>query len=519
MLKILKKLHWQKFATFFLSSLLIYWNLLPMAALADVESKTKNQSIQPYLQKVIKDITEFRLDNGMKFIVLENHKAPTVSFVTYADVGGANEVLGKTGAAHYLEHLAFKGTKKIGTIDYQKEKELLELSDRIFDELKAAEKSGDKTKLAQLQAEFSKVDLEAKKYAKQNEFGRIVETAGGVGLNASTSNDYTNYFYSFPANKLELWMSLESERFLEPVFREFYKEREVIIEERRMRTDNSPLGKLIETFLGTAFEVHPYKYPVIGSEADIRNIERKDIQKFFQTYYTPSNLTMAIVGDVNPQQVKQLAIGYFGRFQTGAKPPKVTAIEPAQTKTKEVAIEYPAQPVYIEGYHIPALKHPDYPAYEVISALLSYGRTSRLYRSLVEQKQVALSAEGFAGFPGDKFPNLMAVYALVARDRSLDDVAQAINIELQRLKTEPVSEAELDRVKTQLKAQVIRNLDSNMGMANILAEYEAKTGSWRNVFKELDAIAAVTPADVQKVAKATFIPTNRTIGRLINSAS
>jgi predicted Zn-dependent peptidase len=519
MLKILTKWHRQKIATFLIGLLLFGWNLLPTAALADSTPNAKSQSIQPYLQQVLEQITEFRLSNGIKFIVLENNEAPTVSFVTYADVGGANEVPGKTGAAHYLEHLAFKGTKKIGTVDYQKEKPLLELSDRIFDQLKAAEKSGEKAKLAQLEAEFSKADNEAKQFAKQNEFGQIVETAGGVGLNATTSNDATTYFYSFPSNKLELWMSLESERFLEPVFREFYKERQVIIEERKMRTDNSPLGKLLEMFLGNAFEVHPYKYPVIGSEADIRNIERKDIQQFFQTYYTPSNLTFALVGDVNSQQVKQLAEVYFGRYQSGSKPPKVTAKEPAQTKTKEVALEYPAQPLYLEGYHIPALKHPDYPVYEVISALLSYGRTSRLYRALVEEKRVASSAEGFAGFPGDKYPNLLAVYALTARDRSLEEVAQAINIELNRLKTEPVADAELDRVKNQLKAEVIRNLDSNMGMANLLAEYEAKTGSWRNVFKELDAIAAVTPADVQRLAKTTFTPANRTIGRLINSGS
>jgi predicted Zn-dependent peptidase len=166
---------------------------------------------------------------------------------------------------------------------------------------------------------------------------------------------------------------------------------------------------------------------------------------------------------------------------------------------------------------MPELKNPEYPIYEVISALLSYGRTSRLYRSLVEQKQVALAAEGFASFPGDKYANLLVVYALSARDRTLDELAQSIDTELERLKSEPVSAVELDRVKTQLKAELVRSLDSNLGMANLLAEYEAKTGDWRNVFKELDAIEAVTPADIQRIAKATFIPTNRTIARLIST--
>jgi predicted Zn-dependent peptidase len=517
MLKIVQKQYWQRLLALYLCSILLFWNLTPAIARADVQPKTPTGSIQPYLQQVLSEISEFRLNNGMKFIILENHEAPTVSFVTYADVGGANETPGKTGAAHYLEHLAFKGTKKIGTVNYQQEKALLELADRLFDEIKAAEKAGQKQKAAQLKAEFSKADDEAKQLAKQNEFGQIVETAGGVGLNASTSSDSTTYFYSFPSNKLELWMSLESERFLEPVFREFYKEREVIIEERRMRTDNSPMGKLLEMFLGEAFDVHPYQYPVIGYEADIRNIERKDIQKFFQTYYTPSSLTFALVGDVNPQQVKQLAEVYFGRYQSGSKPPHVTAVEPPQTKMKEVTLKYPSEPIYLEGYHMPELKNPEYPIYEVISALLSYGRTSRLYRSLVEQKQVALAAEGFASFPGDKYANLLVVYALSARDRTLDELAQSIDTELERLKSEPVSAVELDRVKTQLKAELVRSLDSNLGMANLLAEYEAKTGDWRNVFKELDAIEAVTPADIQRIAKATFIPTNRTIARLIST--
>jgi predicted Zn-dependent peptidase len=516
MLKIIEQLSWKRFVNSFLISIFLFWSLFPATTRADLEPKTKGESIQPYLQQVLQDISEFRLKNGMKFIVLENHEAPTVSFVTYADVGGTDESVGKTGAAHFLEHLAFKGTKEIGTLDYQKEKPLLELSDRLFDEIKTAEKAGEKEKIAKLEAEFNKADLEAKELAKQNEFGQIVETAGGVGLNAATSHDYTTYFYSFPSNKLELWMSLESERFLEPVFREFYKERQVILEERKMRTDNSPLGKLLEVFLNKAFEIHPYRYPVIGYERDISNLERKDIQKFFQTYYSPSNLTFALVGDVKPERVKQLAEVYFGRYQSGTKPPKLTAVEPPQTKMKEVTVQYPSEPIYLEGYHVPELKHPDYPIYEVISSLLSDGRTSRLYKSLVEEQQVALTAEGFAGFPGNKYPNLLAVYALTARDRTLDEVAQSVNKELERLKNEPVSAVELDRVKTKLRADLIRYLDSNMGMANLLAEYEAKTGDWRNIFQELEAIATITPADIQRVAKSTFIPTNRTIGRLIN---
>lgn len=488
----------------------------PMAqSLAQRQPSLPSKSIQPYLDRVIKEVTEFKLSNGMKFIVLERHQAPVVSFLTYADVGGANEPDGKTGVAHFLEHLAFKGTTQIGTQNYQTEKPLLDRLDQLSQQIKSANKAD----VSQLQAEFERVEAAALKLVKQNDFGRIVEQAGGVGLNANTTTDATRYFYSFPSNKLELWMSLESERFLDPVFREFYKEKSVILEERRLRTENSPIGQMIEAFVGTAFQVHPYKRPVIGSTKDLENLTRQDVQAFFNQYYVPSRLTMAIVGDVNPTDVKRLAQTYFGRFKAKSAPPRLTTVEPAQTKTKEIDLTLNSQPWYLEGYHRPALNHPDNVVYEAIASILSDGRTSRLYRSLVEQQKIALAAQGINGFPGNKFPNLMLFYALNAPGRPLGDLAKSLRTEIERLKLEPVSTQELDRVKTQARAGLLRSLDSNEGMAQLLVEYDVKTGNWRNLFKELDAIAAITPADIQRVAKATFTPENRTIGRILPKSS
>ncbi|MGI0490026.1 M16 family metallopeptidase [Pantanalinema rosaneae CENA516] len=473
------------------------------------------QSIQPYLDRVIDQVTEFKLANGMKFIVLERHKAPTVSFLTYADVGGADEPNGKTGVAHFLEHLAFKGTSRIGTTDYQTEKPLLDRLDQLADQIQVATQQGQTAEVQKLQAEFTKVEAAASELVQQNELGRIVEQSGGVGLNANTSTDATRYFYSFPSNKLELWMSLESERFLDPVFREFYKEKEVILEERRMRTDNSPIGQMIEAFLETAFKVHPYHRPVIGYDQDIRNLTRQDVQTFFDTHYVPNNLTIAIVGDVNPAEVKRLANTYFGRFPSRPAPPEVIAVEPPQTATREVTLRLKSQPWYLEGYHAPAFKHPDHIVYDMMGDILSSGRTSRLYRSLVEQQQVALTAQGFTGFPGDKFDNLMLFYALTAPGHTVEEVAKSLRTEIDRLKTEPVSAAELDRVKTQAKAGLLRSLSSNSGMAQLLLEYEVKTGNWRNLFTEIEKIEAITAADIQRVAQATLTPENRTIGRIL----
>jgi predicted Zn-dependent peptidase len=514
----LRQGQWRSGVVAFLGTAMLAWGMLPAVALARTETPAApSESIQPYLDKVIERVSEFRLDNGIKFIVLERDKAPVVSFVTYADVGGVDEPNGKTGVAHFLEHLAFKGTTRIGTRDYKAEKPLLDKLDELSEQIQAAKKVGKEADVATLQAEFAKVEAQAASLVNQNELGQIVEQAGGVGLNAATSADATVYFYSFPSNKLELWMSLESERFLDPVFREFYKEQDVILEERRLRTDNSPIGKMIEAFLDTAFKEHPYRRPVIGYDEDIRNLTREDVLQFFETHYVPENLTMAVVGDVEPAKVKELAQVYFGRYKARPAAPGVTVVEPPQQETREVKLQLPSQPWYLEGYHRPAIDHPDNVVYGIIGRLLSDGRTSRLYKSLVVEKQVALSAQGFSGFPGDKYANLMLLYALTAPGHTVDEVATALRSEIDRLKTEPVSAQELDRVKTQARADLLRSLNSNMGMARNLVEYEVKTGDWRNLFKELEQIAAVTPADIQRVAQATFQTENRTIGRLLSS--
>lgn len=497
----------------------LIWTSFPVIAQADSslpQSVANNASIKPYLNRAISRVTEFRLDNGMKFIVMENHDAPVVSFFTYADVGGANEPDGQTGVAHFLEHLAFKGTQLIGTTDYKSEQSLLAQLDTVADKLRQAQMQKNEVATKNLQKEFEQLQSQANQYVKRNEFGQIVQQSGGVGINAATSTDSTVYFYSFPSNKLELWMSLESERFMQPVFREFYKEQEVILEERRMRTDNSPIGLMVEAFLDKAYDVHPYKRPTIGYDQDIRNLTRKNIEDFFQKYYGPNNLTIAIVGNVDPNQVKKLAQQYFGRFPKKSAPPQLTKVEPQQTKTKEVTLKLNSQPWYLEGYHRPALKSPDNAVYEVISTIMSEGRTARLYKALVEKKKVALVAEGENGFPGDKYPNLMLFYAQTAPNVTVDQAEQALRQEIERLKTEPVSQEELERAKNQLQAGLLRGLDSNVGMARSLAEYQVKTGDWRNLFKQLEEISAVTPADIQRVAQQTFTPENRTIGRILS---
>ena len=506
----------QKIISVLLISLLT-WSFSPQNIQARTTPSNKIESISPYLEQVKENITEFSLGNKLKFIVLENHQAPVISFVTYVDVGGVNEENGKTGAAHFLEHLAFKGTQEIGTTDYEKEEVIFEQLDAIFTQIKQAKKDNNQTELESLEKQFQELNQQAQKLVIPNEFGKIVEIEGGIGLNAATSADSTVYFYNFPANKLELWMYLESQRYLNPVFRDFYQEKQVILEERKLRTDNSPIGKMIEAFLSTAFTTHPYQRPVIGYEEDIVNLTREDINQFFTNYYGGSNITFAIVGDVTPQEVKTMAKQYFGRFPAAFASNKIDIVEPPQQKTRTVEVKYPSQPIYLEGYHIPDLNNPDYVVYDIMSSILSSGRTSRLYKSLVEEQKVALTAAGFNGFPGDKYPNLMVFYAISAPNRSSQELENALHSEIEKLKDELVTPQELERVKTQARANLLRRVNSNSGMARLLAEYEAKTGTWLNLFTSLDKIAAVTAEDVQRVAQQTFTSENKTIGRLITS--
>ncbi|MEB3355231.1 MAG: pitrilysin family protein [Synechococcales bacterium] len=497
----------------------LLWAAAPTTALAQSispsEDAAADQSIQPYIDRALERVTEFTLDNGIKFIVMERHQAPVVSFMTYVNVGAAEEADGKTGAAHYLEHLAFKGTRQIGTTNYDAEKEVLEKLDGLFDQIKAAQETEDAEALASLLADFDETQAMASQYVIQNQLPLIVQRAGGVGLNATTSADATRYFYSFPSNKLELWMSLESERFLDPVFREFYEEKEVILEERRMRVDNSPIGRMVEEFLATAFTTHPYRRPTIGYADDLQAMTREDVREFFETYYVPNRMIMAVVGDVDPAAVQRLATTYFGRYPARPPAPEMAVVEPTQTELREITLRLPSQPWYMEGYHRPGINHPDHLVYQIINSILSGGRTSRLYKSLVEEKQIALAAQSFDGLPGDRFPNLIMFYALTAPGHTVEELADAFRIEIERLRTEPVSEQELERVKTQARAGLLGILSSNQGMASLLPEYEAKTGSWRNLFEDLKALEEITAADVMRVAQATFRPENRTVGKIL----
>jgi len=467
-----------------------------------------------------KRITVKKLDNGLTLLVCERPEAPVFSFFTMVDAGSAQDPMRATGLAHMFEHMAFKGTDKIGTTDYAAEKPALEKVEVAYAAYIAERDKSvnrDEAKLKQLEQAWKDAIAAADKYVKSNEFGKIIEQNGGEDMNAFTNYDETGYHYSLPENRLELWAYLESERFLHPVMREFYKERNVVIEERRLRTDSNPIGRLLEQFNAEAFEAHPYHRPTIGWISDLNHFSASDAQRFFDAYYVPSNMVVAVAGDIKAEQAMAILEKYFGRLPARPKPDEETTTEPPQNSERRVMLKEKTQPLYLEGYHRPDYRDKDDAVFDAITDLLSEGRTSRLYRALVRDKKIASYSAGFSGLPGTKYPHLFAFYAVPLPGHTPQEMGDAIHVEIERLKKEDISDDELKMIKTRTKANLIRGLADNQGLAIQLATYQTRYGDWRELFRTVDRIDQVTKADIRRVANAIFVDTNRTVG-VIESA-
>ena len=457
------------------------------------------------------------LPNGLTLIVCERPEAPVFSFYTLVDAGSANDPQGDSGLAHMFEHMAFKGTHEIGTMNYPAEKIALEKVEKAYAAYDAEYRKRvgqDPAKLGQLKKAFEDAQEAAQQYVIPNLFSEIAEQNGATGINASTSEDSTQYFWSMPSNRLELWAYLESQRIAQPVQREFYKERDVVQEERRMRTDSSPVGRMVEQFLAAAYVAHPYGRPGVGWESEISQVSATEATDFHKKYYVPSNIVIAVVGDLKASEVMPILERYFSKIPPGPKPTPMTTIEPPQFAEKSVVIKEATQPFYLEGYHRPDYRDPDDSVYDAITDIFSNGRTARLYRSLVRDQRIAAQAEGFSGFPGYKFPGLFAFYAVPLPGHTPDDVRTAIHKELDRLKNEDVTDDELTRFKTRARADLLRGLADNDGLAHQLAEYQTRFGDWRQLFRDLDKIDAVTKADIRRVANKIFLDSNRTSARI-----
>jgi predicted Zn-dependent peptidase len=488
------------------------WKIVFVLTLAAAITGTRASQAQD-LKSFEQKITTKVLPNGLTLIICERPEAPVFSYSTFIDAGDVNDPSGESGLAHMFEHLAFKGTSEIGTTDYAAEKVALakvETANNAYDAEYLKSVGRDPKKLAELKQSLKDAEAEAHKYVVPNQFTDVAERNGAEGLNASTGLDNTMYFWSMPENRLELWAWLESGRLSDVVPREFYKERDVVNEERRMRTDSNPIGRLVEQFLATAYVAHNYGRSGIGWPSEVQQINATEAMEFHKKYYVGANIVVTVVGDVKASEALPMLEKYFSRIPAGPKPEEMTTVEPKQFAEKTVAIREQTQPFYLEGYHRPDYRDPDAAVYDAIGDIMSNGRVSRLYRSLVRDQQIAAEAEGFSPFPGDKYPGLFAFYAVPLPGHTPAEMRDAIHKEIEKLKTSEVTDEELAMFKTRTRADLLRGLADNQGLANSLAEYQTRYGDWRELFLQLDKVDKVTKADIRRVANQVFVASNRT---------
>jgi len=465
--------------------------------------------------EIEKQVVEYQLDNGLTFIILPRHDAPVVSFVTHVNVGCADDPMGAMGMAHMFEHMAFKGTKEIGPADAKKERKWMQEEDRIFElilEERAKGPLADTVKLAALEEEMAAATDSALQYVVTNEFSQIAGREGGVGLNAGTSMDYTAYYISYPSNKVELWMAMESDRFANPVLRELFKEKQVVAEERRYRVTSSPTGKLFwGEYIGLAYNAHPYGKCLIGEMSEIQNYNRPAMQHQFETYYVPRNIAIGVVGDVDPDEIIKLADKYFGKLEDRPAPPRLMIDEEDPFGTRTSVLHENAQPMFITGYHVPSVSHPDFIALDALASYLGSGRTSVLHKNLVKEKKSAVDVSAFVGFPGRKYPTLFSILCVPSNDFTNVENEEIILAEIDRVRNEPIPEDELNKIKAQAKSSFINGLGSNAGMASQLAAYYFYKGDWRELFKELERVNELTAEDIQRVADKYLDPEKRVV--------
>jgi predicted Zn-dependent peptidase len=468
-------------------------------------------------------VQEVFLDNGMKILMVERHDSPTVSAGWVAHVGSVNEETGATGIAHLFEHMMFKGSSTIGTSDFEQEAAIMvqldelriemEAEYEVMREMKRAGKiqgsiylpENQTEKLAALRAKMQALQAQQKELIVKDEFDQIYTEAGASGMNAGTAQDFTIYFITVPANKLELWFWMESERLLNAVFREFYTERDVVREERRMRTESNPTQKFEEQFDMMFWGSVPYHHPVVGWPSDVESITRDQAVRFFATYYAPNNITTALVGDFDPEQALALAKKYFGRIPRGAtEPPPVVTEEIEQLTERRMKAMADTNPSVTLRWHTVPFGNNDYYALDVMDSILNE-RTGRLYKSLVEEKQIA-TGQPYSSHNAMKYGGYLELGAEVADGVDHQVVEDALIFEIARLKEEPVGERELQKVKNQALAGSYRRLQSDFYLLLQLLLYDVWE-DWSYLNESSARIQAVTAEDVQRVANTYFSET------------
>ena len=471
-------------------------------------------------------VEEHTLSNGMRILFVPRPDEPTVSAGWVAHVGSANERPGITGISHLFEHMMFKGTTTIGSKDPKRDLAIIAEQEKVRGEMRAEEskmraafrkgevddilKPENKTaRYKELEAKFDALVKEQRELLVKNEFDRIYTKGGASGMNAFTNQDITAYFITVPKNKLELWFWMESDRLRDPVFREFYSERDVVFEERRMRTESTPTGRLDEAVEAIFWQGTPYTWPIVGYPSDIPAITKAQADDYFATFYAPNNLTAVLVGDFDPKEALAQAERYLGRIPRGkVPPPEMTTLPPKWEAEVRVLGEAETNPQVGIQWHTVGFQHRDSYPLQVLAQILN-GRTGRLYKGLVLPEN-AVATKAQAGQNPQKYAGSFGAEAECKEGKSPEEAEKAIYAELEKLKNEPVPAEELQKVKNNFAANSFRRLSTNMAILIQLMINDGE-GDWKELNEGPKKIAAVTAADVQRVAKSYLTKENRLV--------
>lgn len=460
------------------------------------------------LVRLAENVHAVTLPNGLRLTLYRRGVAPVFAGAVGVRVGGTDEKPGHTGIAHMLEHMAFKGTTTIGTGDFRKEKRLLDELEKLaqFQRADGSLPEEQKKRWDEIHADLEKVWV-------SEEFTRRYDERGAAGMNATTDSELTRYFTEMPRSAFEFWCWMESERILDPVMRQFYRERDVVLEERRMRSEDSPEGKLYEKLLGVTFFNHPYQYPVIGYENDIRSLTATQVREFHRRFYVPENIAVSVVGDVDPVRDLPILERYFGRIPGGPLPSRPTAVEPPQEGQREVVVENKASPQVYLSYRKMQYPHPDDAPISIFLEMVAGSSISPLYQELVKKRQVA-SSIAYDEAPGNAYPNLAIFSVTTQAPHTNAEVIDAFDRVLARFVSRPIDPAALEIAKRAVAVEYLEHLRSNMSLAIDFVSSTLLYNDWRAMIDWYDQAMRVTPDDITRVAKAYFVPSNRVIARL-----
>ncbi|NBU97622.1 MAG: insulinase family protein [Spirochaetia bacterium] len=487
------------------------------------------ESVFEEVAKNLKDsIRKVRLENGLTLLMLRRTNSPTLALYTKFKVGSSDESPEIAGTAHLLEHMLFKGTTNVGTTDFEKEKKyylLMKVTGNELDALRLQIRNLEdrgvaipidlKERKERLQRRLKSIEENQKKYIIKSEDTYIYEQHGQVGFNAYTSHDVTNYQIKLPSNRLEIWAKMESDRLSNPILREYYTERDVIMEERRMRIENRGFGILREKFLSLAFSKSPYQRPVIGYESNIPFLDIYETEDFFKTYYTPDNMVIGIVGDLDFQETETMIRKYFGGLKPSTKIRKeVRILESYNLGEKRIQFKYPGGSILMVGFNKPAFPHSDSTVFDLIDFILTKGVESRLYKSAVINEKISTQVSSWTSDPGERYSNLFTIFSYLNSDADPKRMEEIIWEEIEKIKNGDISDSEIQKAKNKNSADFLREVDSNSSLAEGLTYYETLTKNWEDMFKIYDKFNAVSKEDIKRVANKYFVKENMTIGHL-----